>query len=241
NAQQSLFGGDCGNVDIQRPLPPSVLDWGDLETLHKERDVIGLFLSAHPLDQYEVIIKKMCKSQLSELNNLEELNGQEVGFAGMVTSVQNLTTKTGKPWGRFTMEDYNGTHEFALFGKDYEAFRKYLFVDYFLFVRGKVQPHPYRERELELKLLSMVQLSEMMDTSIKDLTIVISEKVITREFIAELSENVNKSKGNISLKIKVFDPQTGASISLFSKRKRVTLSKELVGFLEDNDIHYTIN
>ncbi len=241
NAQQSLFGGDCGNVDIQRPLPPSVLDWGDLETLHKERDVIGLFLSAHPLDQYEVIIKKMCKTQLSELNNLEDLNGQEIGFAGMITSVQNLTTKTGKPWGRFTMEDYNGTHEFALFGKDYEAFRKYLFVDYFLFVRGKVQPHPYRERELELKLLSMVQLSEMMDTSIKDLTCMLSAKEITQELISDFSDKVNSSKGNISLKIKVFDPQNGVSINLFSKRKRVTLSKELVGFLEDRDIHYTIN
>ncbi len=241
NAQQSLFGGDCGNVDIQRPTPPSVLDWGDLETLNKEREVIGLFLSAHPLDQYEVIIKKMCKTQLSDLSNLDALNGQEVGFAGMVTSVQNLTTKTGKPWGRFTMEDYNGTHDFALFGKDYETFRKYLFADYFLFVRGKVQQHPYRERELELKLLSMVQLSEMMSSTIKELSIALSARAITKELIEELSGKIDGSKGEIALKVKLFDPQNGVSLNLFSKKKRVTLSKELVGYLEDRDIHYTIN
>ncbi len=241
NAQQSLFGGDTGSVDIQRPMPPSVLDWGDLETLNKEREVIGLFLSAHPLDQYEVIIKKMCKTQLSELSNLESLNGQEVGFAGMVTSVQNLTTKAGKPWGKFTLEDYNGTHDFALFGKDYETFRKYLFADYFLFVRGKVQQHPYRERELELKLLSMVQLSEMMDNTIKELSIVLSARDITKSLIEELSEKIEGAKGNISLKVKLYDPENGVSLNLFSKRKRVTLNKELVGYLEDRDIHYNIS
>ncbi|MFI3293278.1 MAG: DNA polymerase III subunit alpha [Rikenellaceae bacterium] len=240
NAQQSLFGGDCGNVDIQRPTPPSVLDWSDLETLNKEREVIGLFLSAHPLDEYEVIIKKMCKTQLSDLSSLEPLNGQEIGFAGMITSVQNLTTKTGKPWGKFTMEDYNGTHEFALFGKDYETFRKYLFVNYFIFVRGKVQQHPYRERELELKLLSMVQLSEMMENAIKELIVVIPTNEITKEFISTFTSKVDASKGKISLKIKVYDPVSGTSLSLFAKKRRVTLSKELVGYLEDNNIHYTI-
>ncbi|MFI3282632.1 MAG: DNA polymerase III subunit alpha [Rikenellaceae bacterium] len=241
NAQQSLFGGDCGNVDIQRPTPPSVLDWGDLETLNKEREVIGLFLSAHPLDQYEVIIKKMCKAQLSDLSNLESLNGQEIGVAGMITSVQNLTTKTGKPWGKFTMEDYNGTHEFALFGKDYETFRQYLFVNYFLFVRGKVQPHKYRDREIEFKLLSMVQLSEMMDNAIKELTLVVPTPDITKEFIADLTSKINSSSGNIALKVKLYDPKSGVSLNLFAKKLRVSLSKELVGYLDDNNINYTIS
>lgn len=85
----------------------------------------------------------------------------------MVVSVQNLMTKTGKPWGKFVLEDYNGTHEFALFGKDYENFRKYLFADYFLFIRGRVQPKPYNDKELEFKIISMVQLSEMRDTMIR--------------------------------------------------------------------------
>ncbi len=240
NAQQSLFGGASGAADIQRPLPPVALDWSELETLNKEREVIGLFLSAHPLDQYEVIIRKLCKTQLSQLSDLDALNGQEVGFAGMVTTVQNLTTKTGKPWGKFTMEDYNGTHEFALFGKDYETFRKYLFEGYFLFVRGRVQPHPYRERELELKLLSMIQLSEMMENAIKELSILLPVGDVTKNFISEITTLIKDSKGNIPLKIKLYDPENGVAINLFSKSKRVVLSRELVGYLDDNNINYTI-
>lgn len=130
NAQQSLFGGG-EHVDIQRPVLPACADWSQLEKLTKEREMVGLYLSAHPLDDYKIIIDHMCKTQLSELENLDPLKGQEIAVAGMVVSVQNLMTKTGKPWGKFVLEDYNGTHEFALFGKDYENFRKYLFADYF--------------------------------------------------------------------------------------------------------------
>jgi len=126
NAQQSLFGGG-EHVDIQRPVLPACADWSQLEKLTKEREMVGLYLSAHPLDDYKIIIDHMCKTQLSELENLDALKGQEIAVAGMVVGVQNLMTKTGKPWGKFKLEDYNGGHEFALFGKDYENFRKYLF------------------------------------------------------------------------------------------------------------------
>ena len=112
NAQQSLFGGG-GHVDIQRPVLPACADWSQLETLAKEREMIGHYLSAHPLDDYKIIINHMCKTQLTELENLEALKGQEIAVAGMVVSVQNLITKTGKPWGKFKLEDYNGGHDFA--------------------------------------------------------------------------------------------------------------------------------
>ena len=189
NAQQSLFGGG-GQVDIQRPVLPACADWTQLETLAKEREMIGLYLSAHPLDDYKVIINHMCKTQLTELENLEPFKGQEIAVAGMVVSVQNLMTKTGKPWGKFVLEDYNGTHEFALFGKDYENFRKYLFSDYFLFIRGRVQPKPYNDKELEFKIISMVQLSEMRDTMIKEMHVQLPVQEVTQELIRDLSERV---------------------------------------------------
>ena len=135
NAQQSLFGGDTGTTDITPPVIPACAEWSQLEKLNKEREVIGLYLSAHPLDDYKVIIRNMCKTQVGDLDHLDELKGKEIAVAGMVVGVQNLMTKTGKPWCKFKLEDYNGAHEFALFGKDYENFRKYLFSDYFLFIR----------------------------------------------------------------------------------------------------------
>ena len=239
NAQQSLFGGG-GQVDIQPPTLPACADWGQLETLNKEREMIGLYLSAHPLDDYAVIIKNMCKTQLSDLENLENFRGQEIAVAGMVVGVQNLMSKTGKPWGRFTLEDYNGTHEFVLFGKDYENFRKYLFSDYFLFIRGRVQPRPYNDKELEFKIISMVQLSEMRDTMIKEMHIQLAVEEVTQELIARLSEKIKESAGSTLLRLNVYDREAQVSLNLFSKTHKVSLTQPLVSFLDDNQIKYSI-
>ena len=239
NAQQSLFGGG-GHVDIQRPVIPACADWSQLEKLTREREMVGLYLSAHPLDDYKIIIDHMCKTQLTELENLEPLKGQEIAVAGMVVSVQNLMTKTGKPWGKFKLEDYNGSHEFALFGKDYENFRKYLFADYFLFIRGKVQPKPYNDQELEFKIVSMVQLQELRDTMIKEMNIQLPIEELTETLIRDLSDRVRKSKGNTLLRVSLVDRKAQVSLSLFSKSHKISLTPELVDYLDDNEIHYSI-
>ena len=238
NAQQSLFGGG-GHVDIQRPVTPSCADWSQLEKLTKEREMVGLYLSAHPLDDYKIIIDHMCQTQLSELENLDALKGKEIAVAGMVVSVQNLMTKTGKPWGKFRLEDYNGAHEFALFGKDYENFRKYMFADYFLFVRGKVQPKPYNDSELEFKILSMTQLNEMRDT-IKELTLQLPVLDVSTDLVRDLTDRVRESKGETLLRVNVFDPETHVVLNLFSKGYKVSLTQSLVGYLDENDIKYSI-
>ena len=239
NAQQSLFGGG-GHVDIQRPVLPACADWSQLETLAKEREMIGHYLSAHPLDDYKIIINHMCKTQLTELENLEALKGQEIAVAGMVVSVQNLITKTGKPWGKFVLEDYNGTHEFALFSRDYENFRKYLFSDYFLFVRGRVQPKPYNDKELEFKIISMVQLSEMRDTMIKEMHVQLPVEDVTPTLVRELTEKVKEAKGETLFRISVIDREAHVSLSLFSKSHKVSLTQSLVSYLDDNEIKYSI-
>ena len=201
--------------------------------------MIGLYLSAHPLDDYKIIIDHMCKTQLTDLENLDSLKGQEIAVAGMVVSVQNLITKTGKPWGKFVLEDYNGTHEFALFSKDYENFRKYLFSDYFLFVRGKVQPKPYNDSELEFKILSMTQLNEMRDT-IKELTLQLPVLDVSTDLVRDLTDRVRESKGETLLRVNVFDPETHVVLNLFSKGYKVSLTQSLVGYLDENDIKYSI-
>ena len=240
NAQQSLFGGG-GQVDIQPPVIPACADWSQLETLSKEREMMGLYLSAHPLDDYKVIIDHMCKTQLSDLENLDSMRGQEIAVAGMVVGVQNLMTKTGKPWGKFTLEDYNGTHEFALFGKDYENFRKYLFADYFLFVRGKVQPRLYNDKELEFKIISMVQLQELRDTMIKELSVQLPVGDVTRQLVEELTAKVRESKGDTVFRISLFDPANNVSSRFFSKSHKVSLSSSLINYLDENNIRYSIS
>jgi len=244
NAQQSLFGGSSDTVDIQPPTVPACEDWSQLATLNKEREMIGLFLSAHPLDEYGVIIRNMCKAQLSDLDHLDDLKGQEIAVAGLVVSAQNLTTKTGKPWGKFTMEDYSGTHEFAMFGKDYENFRKYMFNDYFLFVRGKVQPRPYGKpgepEVLEFKVISIVQLSELRDTMIKEMTLQLAVGELSERFISELSEHVHRSKGSTRLRVNIYDGESRVSVNMFSRSINVGLTQELTDYLDNNNVRYTI-
>ena len=239
NAQQSLFGGDTGTTDLTPPVIPACAEWSQLERLNKEREMIGLYLSAHPLDDYKVIIRNMCKTQVNDLDHLDELKGKEVAVAGMVVAVQNLTTKTGKPWGKFKLEDYNGTHEFALFGKDYENFRKYLFDDYFLFIRGRVQPRPYNDQELEFRITSMMQLSELQE-AVKEVHVQLAVEEITHDLIGRMSGAVKEAKGNTLLRLNVYDRQAQVSLNLFSKSHKVSLTQGLVSFFEENDIKYTV-
>ena len=243
NAQQSLFGSLGVAADIQPPVLPACEDWSRLATLNKEREMIGLYLSAHPLDEYSAIIRNMCKAQLSDFSNLESLKGQEITFAGLVIDSQNLTSKSGRPWGKFTLEDYSGTHEFALFGKDYENFRKYMFNEYFLFVRGKVQPRPYRKEgapeELEFKVLSMMQMPEMCE-SVKDITLQLSLNDLTQTFVDEFSQIVRKNKGNTRLRVNLYDDESLISVNLFSRTLNVSLTHELTDYLDVRDIKYVI-
>jgi DNA polymerase-3 subunit alpha len=184
----------------------------------------------------------MCKAKLSDLNDLEPLNGQEIGFAGVVTSVQELTTKTGRHWGRFTLEDYNGTHEFALFGKDYERFRPYLYPNYFLFVKGKVQPRPYGDNpELEFKILAMMQLSEVQDTMIKELHVSIPVGDLTEGFVEEFSNVMQHNKGKVILRTTLLDDDGITVLKLYSKRYKIALTSELVEFLDERELKYTLS
>jgi DNA polymerase-3 subunit alpha len=241
NAQQSLFGGG-DVVDIQPPTTPVAQDWNQLMVLNKEREVIGLYLSAHPLDDYKVIINNMCKVSLNDLNDMSPLEGKEIALAGVVTAVQELTTKTGKNWGKFTMEDYDGSYEFTLFGEDYKNFRPYLFPNYFLFVKGRVQLRPYRDNgELEFKIKSMVQLSDVRDTLIKEIYLSVDIDDIDDEFITSFTKVVKANKGKTILRMTVVSRRDDVALNLYSRRHKVALTQELIDYLEKRDIKFTLS
>ena len=240
NAQQSLFGGGMGSEDIQKPTPPVCEEWNKLTLLNKEKDVIGIYISSHPLDEYELIIRSLCNSQVTDLNNLNELNGREVVIAGVVTSVENLTTKTGKPFGKFKLEDKSGEKDFVLFGKDYEIFRPLLFKDYFLLVHGRVQPRPYGDtKQLEYKISTMQQLGEVRD-NIKEVRLTVPVEEVTGSFIDTLTTVVKKSRGKALLKLTLYDAREGVSINMFSRKHKVALTPMLAKFIIGDDIKFSI-
>ena len=139
------------------------------------------------------------------------------------------------------MEDYSGTHEFALFGKDYEQFRPMMYPNYFLFVRGKIQPRPYGDNpELEFKILSMQQLADVRD-SVKEVHIQIPIDEITHDFVEEFSTHVRKSKGKTLLRLTVTDRKMGTSLNLYSKRYRVEMTQRLTDYLDKNEFKYSLS
>ncbi len=240
NAQQSLFGGDSGISDIQKPAIPVRGDAVQLELLNKEKELIGMYLSAHPLDEYKILLNSVCKCSLSDLGDLEKYRGKEISVAGIVTDTTEFYLKNGTPAGKMVVMDYNGMHEFAFFRKDYEMFRTRMFKDYFLFIQGRVQPRQWsKDGELEFKVESITQLSDVRD-AVREIKFYLPTEAVTREFIDELIEVAKVSKGKAQLKFSLQDLKEEVVVSAYSRKYRVALTKEIAEFIDKHNLKYTI-
>ena len=242
NAQQSLFGmaGDGGG-NIQPPRVPVTEDWNNLTILNKEREVIGLYLSSHPLDRYGFIIKRMCQADLSAMQDLTPLKGNEISVAGIVTSVTPLATKDGRRYARFVLEDYNTSHELTLFSKDYERMGMLIEQNNFLFLRGRVQPRPYREpEELEFKILSIQHLADVSE-SIASIRIELDINEVCPTLTQMLIDKVESNKGKATLSFTIVDRTSNVKIKLSSKKYRVEPTTDFMEFLDNNEFNYFLN
>ena len=240
NAQQSLFGmmgGDSGG-DIQHPKVPQADDWNNLVMLNKEREVIGLYMSSHPLDRFGFVIKRMCNAELSTLQELTPIKGEEIAVAGIISSVTPLTTKDGRRYARFVLEDYNSSHEFTLFSKDYEKMGMLIAENNFLLIRGRVQPRPYREvEELEYKISSIQHLAEVAE-NITSIRIELGIHEVCNTLTEMLLEKAKQNKGKATLAFSIVDHNDGVKIKLSSKKYRVAATHEFMDFLESNEFNY---
>ena len=240
NAQQSLFGGDSGVSDIQKPAIPVRGDAVQLELLNKEKELIGMYLSAHPLDEYKLLLNSVCKCSLSDLSELEKFRGKEISVAGIVTDTTEFYLKNGTPAGKMVVMDYNGMYEFAFFRKDYEKFRTRMFKDYFLLIQGRVQPRPYSNPEvLEFKVETITQLCDVRD-AVRDIKLYLPTDILTREFIDELIAVAKVSKGKAQLKFSLQDVKEKVLVSAYSRKYKVALTPEIAEFIEKHNLTYSI-
>ncbi|MFA6795110.1 MAG: DNA polymerase III subunit alpha [Proteiniphilum sp.] len=229
----SLFGDDSSS-QIARPEIPHAPRWSDLEKLNRERDLIGIYLSAHPLDDYEFILKYVCSADTLKLQDLDALNGLDISFGGIITTVREGQTKRGSPYTIFKIEDYSGSYEIALFSEDSVNFGRYARIGLSVYIQAKVQPKRYRQEELEVKITSIGLLSEMRDKLVSKITLQIPLTELDDTTVAELSALVKNNSGNSLLYFEIIGEESRMHLQLFSRPARIQVNKHFIDYLKDN-------
>ncbi|MGB3179799.1 MAG: DNA polymerase III subunit alpha [Cyclobacteriaceae bacterium] len=232
SAQASLFGGESG-VDVPKPRVTPVEPFSTIEKLNIERDVVGLYITGHPLDQFRLEINSFCNTPISELKDLEKLKSKgEVTSAGVVTDIAHKTTKNGRPFGILTMEDYNESHTFYLFGEDYMKFKPFLTKDWFLFLRGRVGTR-WKGEELEFKIIELELLAEIRDKISKKILMEITPSTVNSDFIATLEDMAGRYPGSCPLQVMISDEEFGYKIPLYSRKFLVSPETALLEVLSE--------
>ena len=232
--QQSLFG-DAIQMQIQKPEIPQAEDWSKLEKLSREKELIGIYLSAHPLDDYQLEIEQFCNASVTDLEELDKLLGKELTMAGIVTAVNNGISKTGKPYGSIVLHDYSGSRKFMLFSNTYVDYSKYFNVGYSLMVKGKVQKNRYRNDEPEFRITSIQLLSEVRESMIHSVKIMVPLSEINAGWIHEIRQ-IMKTKGKTTLKFSVYSPEDKVSVDMFSRSIKVNLTNEFIDYIRAQEM-----
>lgn len=247
--QNSLFGSLLDEVEITKPEIPFVPEWSSLVKLNREREMIGMYLSAHPMDEFEFEINNICNATTADLNELTKYPiGTGLKLGGIVTDIRTGTTRNGKPFGIITFEDYQGSHEFPLFGKDFEEFGKYMIKDLFIYIHGTVHERgsDWRRKsdvtgppKIELKLVNMMPFKDVRNM-IRRIRISLSLQKIDNDLVEELLELVKKNKGTVNLYIEIKDFFTFERVSLFARKHRIKISSEVYRFLKRREAEETL-
>lgn len=245
--QNSLFGG-VDAIEIAHPVAPKALPWPTIERLNRERDLVGIYLSAHPLDEYEVVLKYMCNTHCSEIErngNMQELSKREhVTFGGLVTNVsERISQKTGKPFGIVTIEDFESSGELALFGDDWLRWGNQLKKDYTIYVTAQVKER-YRPGSniFGMTIENVQQLYDVKRNQIEKLTIKVREDALDELLAMDLATLINGTKGNTELYIQVELKDRNEKLMLKSQQAKVNVDHKILTFIENHDgLEYQIN
>ncbi|MBQ0006651.1 MAG: DNA polymerase III subunit alpha, partial [Alistipes sp.] len=263
-ATTSLFGGDNA-VQTSRPLLPVVPELNRMEILRREKELVGMYLSSHPLDMYRFEIGQFTNCTLSEMKEMgdsalsrPEYQGKECMVAGLVTAYERRQTKTGRDFCKLTVEDYSGTYTFTLFGKDYEAYMQYGECQHPLLMKVKLTARfPYLKEEekeklrqegknvkdlkpvsVEPKIQSIMLLSNTAEAFIRSMSVRIPLEMATAAFCRELCHRLRASKGKAIFNVVAVDKESKLSVELFSRKFKVDVASDLLAFFDERNIQY---
>ncbi len=245
SSQVSLFG-EASEVQIPEPVVPPCADWGTMEKLRREKEVVGIYISGHPLDDFKKEITAFCNSNVSAFSDLDLYVNRELTVAGVITDVQHRISKNGKGWGLFTLEDYTDSHEFRIFGEEYLRFRHFLMINSFVHVKafvreGWVNRETGKKGDPRLQFNDFKQLQDVMDSYAKKLTIKLDIGRLQEKRIQALKDTLRSYKGDQPLNFVVYEMQDEIKLSLSSRKQKVKINSELLSALEENEIHYKLN
>jgi DNA polymerase-3 subunit alpha len=228
-SQASLFGGE-EEVEISEPqLPAKIEPWTALEQLSKEKEVVGFFISGHPLDPYKLVIEHRSNANCAQLKaGLEPFKNKEVSFGGIITGFENRTSKTGKAFGKLIIEDYHGSIDLMLFGKDFLDYNKFMSAGLFVFVKAKIQDRYNQPGSLEIKLNKIELLDEVKKSAFTSLKLKIKSEEVNTNLINALSHLMASHEGKSNVEFFIEDVKNNQTVRLFSKKYKVDIADELI-------------
>ncbi|MBR1961057.1 MAG: hypothetical protein IKA34_10925, partial [Bacteroidales bacterium] len=250
----SLFG-EVEELKPERPEIPMMTGEEDiLERLQFEKELVGMYLSSHPLDQYAFELGNFTTCQVGELETLVSecetaKTKQKANIAGFITSTQQMTTRTGRPWSKTVIEDYSGSYEIALFGKDHENFMSYMQLHSAIFIEGEIDEKYYIKPEeraqgktspYAFKVKKIMLLGNVTDTYVKGFAISISTPMLTPEFRDSLVKMIKRNKGNVPLTMFLYDPEKKWNIEFLSRKFRVAVTAPFIEELDRMQISYSV-
>ena len=242
-SQNTLFG-DFGAVEIATPqIPKSDIRWSDIERLNKERELVGIYLSAHPLDEFKMILDNLCNAKCADLSDIQNLSGREdVIFGGIVTAVRQKFTKRGEPCGFVTVEDFDGSGEIPLFGREWGQWSGMFTEGASVYVTAKLQARFMNSSQMELKVQNVEYLQTIKEKAIDRITIEMVTDMLDEQIVADLTEIINENPGSTKLFFQLRDSAGSNHVLLRSKSSGVDVRHSLIDFIEHHEmLSYKIN
>jgi DNA polymerase-3 subunit alpha len=245
SSQVSLFGG-ASEVQIPEPIVPPCEEWGTMEKLRKEKEVVGIYISGHPLDDFKTEISAFCNAGVACFHNLDEYLNRELSYAGVITDVQHRVSKNGKGWALFTVEDYTDSFEFRIFGEEYLRFRHFLMINSFIYCKvfireGWTNRETGRTGEPRLQFNHFMLLQEVMAQFAKKLTIKLDIDQLKPDYIRHLKDTLVSYKGKHPLHFVVYEMEEAIKVNLSSRKRKVEITSELLHQLDSQEVHYKLN
>jgi DNA polymerase-3 subunit alpha len=240
--QQTLFGESVSFAPV-RPEPAVTTEWSTLEKLNREKELIGIYLSAHPLDAYRVEINHFSNVKLADLHEPEKMRERELIMAGMITEARHGFTKNNNPFGTFTIEDYTDSFRIALFGKDYLSWKNYMTQGYSVLVKGKFQPRGFgnNPNDLEFRITYINMLSHVREEMIRSILLRLPIQKLSEELLDQIDSFTAVKGGKVELRFALIDPGENLSIQMFSRSRKVNLAQDFLDFLEEESIDFKLN